>query len=163
MSRASDAGNGIMRAVIDYCHLYRVPFFRMQSRTFQVVGAQAKTRPMFTGEWTDLDGQVRRKGMADLLLMPQVTITIGGLVDKTAFDSLPEELRKIITATYEGRASVTVPLWVECKAGAGKLTPDQQKFKAYVEAIGAYYLLVENNPEILLYWLTSHGVVQNVR
>lgn len=132
MSRASDAGNGVMKAVEDVCNLYDVPVTRMQSRTFTVPGKGGKERPFFVGEWIDRMGVKRRKGMADLLAQPSVCL--GVLTGK----------KELSTTT------VTIPLWIECKAGTGKLTGDQQAFKEWVDEIGAAYLCVTDSCEELL-------------
>lgn len=141
MSRASDAANGLMAAVGDVCGLWGVPLFRMNSRTVSVVGAGGRTRPMFFGQWTDDLGVVRRKGMADILTMPRITYS-------TRLGDSPLMLQAF---------PHTVPLWIECKVGAGRMTEDQQCFKQYVENAGAYHLSLHDSADELILWLETHG------
>jgi hypothetical protein len=143
MSRASIAGNSVMKAVGDLCGFYGVPAIRMQSRMFRVPGVGGKERPFFVGEWTDHMGQKHFGGMADWLLQPKITVKA--------------------TATVKGQQvfiplSFVSPLWVECKAGDGKQTPDQVAFQGWVEHIGASYLLVNDSCEQLLSWFKERGV-----
>lgn len=140
MSRASAAGNGVVKAVEDVCGLFGVPVLRMQTRTFTVPGAGGRERPFFVGEWTDAMGVKHRKGMADLLLMPQIRI-------KQCLEHRPQQM-----------LYVTIPLWVECKAGSGKLEKDQREFKDWVMSIGAAYLCVTDSCEALMDWFKNYGV-----
>jgi hypothetical protein len=49
-------------------------------------------------------------------------------------------------------------IWVECKAGSGKQTPEQVRFQEWVEAIGASYLVVNDSADALLEWFKKRGV-----
>lgn len=143
MSRASIAGNSVMKAVEDLCGFYGVPATRMQSRMFEVPGVGGRMRPFFVGEWTDQWGEKHQGGMADLLLQPKITVRA--------------------TVTVKGVDCVVPlmfvsPLWVECKAGTGKQTPKQKLFQEWTEHIGASYLLVNDSCEQLLEWFIKRGV-----
>ena len=113
--------------------MYRVPAIRMQSRVFTVVGKGGRERPMFTGTWTDDMGEVHHGGLSDVLLMPIIT--------------------------HNG-CKVTVPLWCECKSGAGTLSKDQRAFQRYVEDNGAFFLECRDSADALLAWFQAHGVVR---
>jgi hypothetical protein len=143
MSRASEAGNGVMRAVIDICNLYGVPYLRLQSRTFIVPGVGGRERPFFVGEWIDQNGVKHRKGMSDILLQPRITMLV-------AARARGEEIKVPL--------SFTVPLWVECKAGTGALTEDQKDFRDWVLSIGAAYLCVTDSCDELMQWFKDHRV-----
>jgi hypothetical protein len=131
MSRGSVAGNSVIKAVVDICGLYGVPVLRMQSRTFTVAGVGGKERPFFVGEWVDANGATHRRGMADLLLQPTINLE---------------------------KVSITVPLWVEGKAGSGKLEFEQKCFRDWVESIGAGYICVTDSCEELMQWFKDYGV-----
>jgi hypothetical protein len=132
-----------MRAVEDICGLYGVPALRMQSRTFTVKGVGGKDRPFFVGEWKDANGIKHRKGMADFLLQPRVTMHV-------AVKVRGEEVKVPL--------SFTVPLWVECKAGTGVLNEDQREFRDWVLSIGAAYICVTDSCEELMEWFRSKKV-----
>lgn len=138
MSRASSAGNGVMKAVEDVCGLYGVPVLRMQSRTFTVQGEGGRPRPFFVGEWTDASGVKHRKGMADLLLQPTINM-------------------KLIT-DIKIECTVVIPLWVECKANSGKMEAEQEAFRDWVESIGAWHLCVTDSCEELMELFEQCGV-----
>jgi hypothetical protein len=143
MSKSSQAANSVIKACEDVCALYRVPCFRMQSRVFTVRGAKGRERPMFAGQWRDGDGVLHTSGMADLLAMPRINFVM------KQSDGITHNSRLFHLAT--------VPLWIECKSGTGKLSPDQQAFKSYVEASGAYFLEVRDSADQLLEWFKAHG------
>jgi hypothetical protein len=143
MSRASQAGNAVMKSVEDLCGLYRVPSLRMQSRMFTVAGEGGRERPFFVGEWTDELGVKHRGGMGDLLLQPKITI---------------QSKVKLRGEEVPFNVSFVTPLWVECKSGAGKQTPEQKLFQAWVQSIGASYLLVNDSCDQLMVWFKEHGV-----
>ncbi len=129
MARGASAGSGVMRCVEDVCGLYRVPFYRMQSRVFDVVHAARGTRPMVVGKWRDRFGQQHTGGMPDFLLTPV----------------LP--------------TGPCVALWVECKEGpSAKLSPEQRAFRDDQEAFGGNWLLVHDGPEALIEWFRQKGV-----
>lgn len=132
MSRASAAGNSVVKAIEDICGLFRVPVLRMQSRTFIVPGVGGRERPMFMGEWTDMFGYKHRKGMADLLAMPCIETGDGFLV--------------------------TVPLWIECKAGTSEMRKEQIAFKEFVEAAGAYHLEARDSADPVIEWFKTNKV-----
>src|SRR6266702_3115181 len=139
MSRASAAGNGVMKAVEDVCGLYGVPFLRMQSRTFTVPGAGGRDRPFFVGEWTDAMGVKHRKGMADILLMPRIEVRV-------KLDEIAGNARTV-------PLMLTAMLWVECKAGSGKMNAEQLAFREWVLSIGAAHICVTDSCEELMQWL----------
>lgn len=143
MSRASDAGNAVMKGTEAICAMYGIPTLRMQSRMFTVPGVGGRERPFFVGEWTDAMGAKHRGGMADLLAMPKITVTS---TVEIRGESKPFNINFV------------TPLWVECKAGAGKQTPEQRLFQEWVESIGASYLLVTDNCQQMLDWIKNHGV-----
>jgi hypothetical protein len=129
-----------MKAVEDVCGLYGVPATRMQSRMFTVPGVGGRERPFYVGEWTDERGEKHQGGMADFLLQPSINLEI-----VTGNKALKGE-------------HVTVPLWVECKAGSGELQANQKAFKAWVEWTGAGYLCVTDNCQTLMDWFEIYGV-----
>lgn len=132
-----------MKAVEDVCGLFGVPLLRMQSRTFQVPGVGGRERPFFVGEWTDAMGVKHRKGMADLLLQPRVNISYEANV-KGSKVKIP--------------LSFTVPLWVECKQGAGDMNAEQLAFRAWVLSIGAAHICVTDSCEQLMDWFRAKNV-----
>jgi hypothetical protein len=144
MSPRITPGNAISKLVEDFCGLYRVPFYRMQSRMFNVIGAGGKERPMFMGTWQNDRGEKFKNGMPDYLLTPQLPIRqavqrLGGIAD------------------VETRMNTMVPLWVEVKAGADRLSPVQKEFRDYQERIGGFWLMVRDGSE-LEGWFKEHGV-----
>ena len=147
MSRTSQAANGLMSAIEDVCGLWGVHLLRMQSRTFTVTGAAGRSRPMFCGEWTDDLGYKHRSGMADFLAMP-----------RTSFIPLESRIPNVDISLQLGICSYTAPLWIEAKTGSGKLTPDQQAFKEYVEHAGAFHLELHDSADELMEWFKNHGV-----
>lgn len=132
-----------MKAVEDVCGFYEVPVLRMQSRVFQVPGVGGRERPFFVGEWVDQLGVKHRKGMADLLLQPKITVT-KNITHKGTQVEIP--------------LSFVIPLWVECKSGSGKQTVDQKAFQEWVESIGACYLCVTDSCEPLMEWFKTYKV-----
>lgn len=140
MSASSKAANSVVQAVEQVAALYSVPAFRMQSRVFMVPGIGGRERPMVVGAWRDKLGEVHTRGMADLLLQPQIEVVWN--------DSSPRVLIR-----------VCVPLWVECKYGSGTLTKDQKVFRDYVVERGAHHLAVADDPvNEVLRWFADHGV-----
>jgi hypothetical protein len=131
-----NAANAVVSAVEMACALYGVPCYRQQSRAFQVVGKGGRQRPMFIGQWRDETGQLHFAGMADLLLTPQVLWR----TQNPCFNR------------------VCVPLWVECKAGSGRLSVDQQAFRDDVLAAGAYYIEAHDSAAPVVDWFEAHGV-----
>lgn len=116
--------------------MWRVPVFRQQSRVFTVEGEDGKKRPFFVGQWTDNQGIKHTKGMADLLAMPRVEFYDDG---------------KYI-------CDITVPLWIECKAGTGTLTKDQREFKDFIEESGAFYICAVDSSTAVLDWFRDEKV-----
>jgi hypothetical protein len=55
---------------------------------------------------------------------------------------------------------IQVPLWVECKAGSGRLSKDQVDFKEDVLARGGFYLLAEQSADPVMAWFDRFGVVR---
>jgi len=137
MSRASDKANSVMNAVEQLAALYRVPTYRMQSRVFDVIAKHGGTRPLLVGRWTDSYGTVHTAGMADLLLTPTISLLGPVVVQRVA-----------------------VPLWVECKAGEGRQTPDQKAFEDHVILCGAHYLLARDCADSVYGWFKLHGVIR---
>ena len=87
---------------------------------------------MFMGQWTDRFGTVHRKGMADLLMHPLLETGDGFLISSV--------------------------LWVECKAGSGRLEPEQKLFRDDVTERGAFYLEIHDGPDALIQWFKAKGV-----
>lgn len=135
MSRASDAANSVVYAAEQVCALYGVQATREQSRMFNVQGVAGRWRPMFIGQWTDSFGKIHRAGKPDLLARPRIR-----------FDNALAQLH------------VSVPLWIECKSGEGRLTPDQIAFKNWVEKNGDCYLLLHDDVRPLIVWFDQHHV-----
>jgi hypothetical protein len=131
MSRSSEAGNAVVAAAQQACALYRVPCWRMNSLPVMVPKRGGGMRPICVGQWIDGNGETRNAGMADLLAQPAIELDF---------------------------PIVTVPLWIECKAGSGKLTPDQKDFRDFVLGIGAYWLELRDCADALLAWFKENGV-----
>jgi hypothetical protein len=140
MSRASARSNAVLYAVEQAAGLYRVPCYRMQSRVFDVVGAKGRIRPMLVGAWIDALGVRHTSGMADLLLTPMLRVV--PLWPRTTGEAI----------------RVAVPLWVECKAGAGRQNESQVEFQGYVQSQGGFYLLAGDCADVVLEWFVDHGV-----
>ncbi len=51
-----------------------------------------------------------------------------------------------------------MPLWIECKTGKGRLTPDQITFKNWVESNGDFYVLLHDDVRPLIAWFENMGV-----
>jgi hypothetical protein len=117
----------------------------MQSRTFIVPGVGGRERPFFVGEWTDAMGVKHRKGMADLLLQPRVSL----VAEVSPGKSFPHVKIPV---------SFTIPLWVECKAGEGKMDEHQLAFRLWVLSIGAAHICVTENCEELMKWFEEKKV-----
>jgi hypothetical protein len=89
---------------------------------------------MFMGQWRDKTGKLYYGGMPDLLLTPQVNFS--EMQDETA----------------------AVALWVECKAGTGRLNPNQQAFKEDVEEAGAFYIECRDSADSVIRWFEAYDV-----
>lgn len=148
MSKVSDAANALVNATMQVCSLYGVDYFRMQSRVIQVEGTAGRWRPFYIGTWTDRFGNVHTKGMADLLTRPKITLAFQ--------DNRQHEEGNLLLPLPSLR--VTVPLWIECKSGTGRLTPDQKEFKAHVEWNGEHYLEVRDDMRPLMAWFEAHDI-----
>jgi hypothetical protein len=137
-SRASIAANSVVSAVEQACALYGVRCYRQQSRAITVVGAGGRPRPMFMGQWRDKEGTLHYSGIPDLLLTPCLCFGDG-----------------------EGfQVHQCVVLWVECKAGAGKLNPKQKAFKEDVEEAGAFYIECRDSADSVIRWFEAYDVVK---
>jgi len=134
VSKSSDAANSVVYAAEQVCALYGVQVTREQSRSFTVQGTAGRWRPFFVGQWSDNFGKVHRAGKADLLARPRV---VGGWPILKYF---------------------SVPLWIECKSGEGRLKPDQIAFRNWVELNGDAYLLIHDDVRPLITWFDEHGV-----
>lgn len=132
MPKQINLGNTVVAAAEEACGLFGVPCYRMQSRTFTVVGTGGRSRPMFVGQWRDRTGIIHHRGMADLLLTPSISDEKGWYI--------------------------TVPLWVECKAGTGALRSEQIAFRDDVLAAGAHHLELRDSAGDLLDWFQEQGV-----
>jgi hypothetical protein len=139
MTKASIAGNSVVAAVEQACALYGVRCYRMQSRAVTVVGAGGRPRPMFMGQWSDKTGKLYYGGMPDLLLTPVI------------------QMESQRTATY-AVDFVAVALWVECKAGTGRLGTEQQAFKEDVEEAGAFYIECRDSADSVIRWFEAYDV-----
>jgi hypothetical protein len=139
--RNISASNAVVNAVEGAAAIYGVRSYRMQSRAFYVPGEGGRTRPMFMGAWKDRFGTIHRKGMADILLTPHV---------KVAFTSPDGEN---FTAVYR-----TIPLWVECKFGTGKLEREQILFRDDVVEAGAHYIEAHDSADAVVAWFEANGV-----
>jgi hypothetical protein len=139
LSRASDAANSVVYTAEQVCALYGVQVTREQSRMFNVQGTAGRWRPMFVGQWTDNFGKIHRAGKADLLARPQVNAIMLSYGNTIA-------------------TNISVPLWIECKSGEGRMTPDQIAFKNWVESNGDAYLLLLDDVRPLIAWFDERGV-----
>lgn len=135
MSKASGAANALVYAAVQVCGLYGVQVTREQSRMFNVQGASGRWRPMFFGEWTDNFGKIHRKGKSDLLARPRI-LAQGPICNKR----------------------LSVPLWIECKTGKGRMEIDQIEFKNWVESNGDNFILLHDDVRPLISWMDAHGV-----
>jgi hypothetical protein len=136
-SKASVAGNSVVAAVEEACAIYGVRCYRMQSRAVTVVGAGGRPRPMFMGQWRDKEGKLYYGGMPDLLLTPVLTFDDD---ERVCADG------------------VAVTLWVECKAGTGRLGTEQQAFKEDVEEAGAFYIECRDSADSVIRWFEAYDV-----
>ena len=143
MARQVNPSNAVVQSCEQAAALFGVASYRMNSRTFQVVGAGGRERPMFMGQWTDRYGEVHRKGMADLLMTPRIELT---------------GLRWLLDDPNKERICSVVPLWVECKFRSGHLEPEQRLFRDDVLAREAFYLEIHDGPDALIEWFKSKGV-----
>jgi hypothetical protein len=134
--RPISASNAVVNAAEQVAAMYRVRYYRMNTRTFTVVGAGGRERPMFMGAWHNGDGIEYRKGMADLLLTPRIR----------AWPS-------VTTPEF-----IAVPLWCECKSGTGRLSKEQILFRDDVIDAGSFYLQLNDAADELLRWFEEHGV-----
>jgi hypothetical protein len=119
--RAKETGRqGIMRAVIDLLTVEKIWHVRMNVGAFH-----NGKRPVFFG----------RKGMADIQAIPRITTNFpwGGMA--------------MLNLRHE-RMALACPTWIECKRPGERMTPDQEAFRAEVEAEGHFYLLVEDAAEL---------------
>lgn len=152
MSKASSNANAVVYTVEQVCGLYGVQYTREQSRVINVEGTAGRWRPMFVGQWTDDFGKVHSSGKADILARPRIALPYMSDIDqKLAFAN--GCLFPVSWHRY-----VAVPLWIECKSGAGKMTPAQHAFKNWVETNGDTYLLIHDDIQPLIDWFTAHGV-----
>jgi hypothetical protein len=146
VSKASVNANAVVYAVEQVCALYGVRCTREQSKVITVVGAAGRWRPMFIGQWIDDYGKVHRGGRADILARPRVLINAGPAYH------IGGDSAEIL------RVRVTVPLWIECKSGSGRLSPDQIAFKKWVEANDETYILIHDDVRPLIEWFEKMGV-----
>lgn len=140
MPKPISASNAVVSAVESACAIYGVRCYRMNTRVFEVAGQGGRKRPMFMGSWRDELGTHHFTGMADLLLTPRVRLPIlngGKLVDI---------------------ATATITLWVECKSGTGRLSPEQKEFRDDVVKAGAAYLEIRDSADELIAWFEKMGV-----
>jgi hypothetical protein len=140
MPKHVSASNSAVSSVEHAAALYGVRCYRMNSRTFEVEGAGGRKRPMFMGAWKDELGQHHFTGMADLLLTPRVRLPI---MDGSKFIDI---------------ATATIPLWVECKSGTGRLGPEQIAFRDDVVKAGAAYIEARDSAEAVIAWFDKMGV-----
>lgn len=135
-SKASVAGNSVVAAVEEACAIYGVRCYRMQSRAVTVVGAGGRLRPMFIGQWHDSNGVLHRAGMADCLLTPKIQIEDG----------------------CGDHPWCAVALWVECKAGSGRLSAEQEMFRDDVTEAGAFYVECRDSADSVIRWFEAYDV-----
>lgn len=143
MARQPSASNAVVSSIESAAALYGVRSYRMNSRTIVVPGVAGRERPMFMGQWRDRYGVQHNKGIGDILLTPR--IGIAGRIDKAGH---------VVGAP----SALCVALWCECKAGTGRLSPDQQLFREDVLDAGAYYLLAHDGPDAVIAWFEEMGV-----
>lgn len=143
MARQISASNAVVSSIEEAAGLFGVRSYRMNTRTFTVIGAGGRERPMFMGQWRDRYGIQHKKGMADLLLTPRIRIS--GRIDKAGH---------VVGAP----SAFCVALWCECKAGTGRLSDDQKLFRDDVLDAGAYYLQIHDGPDAVISWFEEMGV-----
>lgn len=146
MSKASEAANAVVYSVEKVLDLYGVDYTREQSRCVMVQDDRRSCgfRPLYFGEWKDAAGNLHRKGKSDLLARPRVP-----LVMWTPYSDF---------ATLPDAPLITVPLWIECKSGKGRMESDQIAFKNWVESNGDAFLLIHDDVRPLIAWLDSNSV-----
>ena len=154
MGAKISASNAVVSAVEQAAALYGVRSYRMNSRTFQVAGAGGRQRPMFMGAWHDATGQVHHRGMADLLLTPQVPLS--RFTPPTALVHIP--MNHNTTGGMPADPRVTVVLWVECKSGRGALEAEQKAFRTDVFNAGAFYIQAQDDADDVVAWFEKMGV-----
>jgi hypothetical protein len=137
---AISASNAVLQSIETACAIYGVRSYRMNTRAMSVVGVGGKERPMFFGSWKDANGELHRKGMADLFLTPKIP------------------LKKLVET--DSGLRFCVPLWVECKSGSGKLTEDQKLFRADVIEAGAFYIEAHDSADAVVEWFRQYGVTR---
>lgn len=140
MSRASDAANAVVSSVEQVLDLYGVQHTREQSRVIQVQDSRRQSgyRPMYFGKWIDDFGNVHASGRADLLARPRIFA--------------------YYSETHNDEVYLSTPLWIECKAGKGRLSPDQEAFRDWVKSNDDSYILIHDDVRPLMEWLDAHGV-----
>lgn len=150
MGKAISASNAVVNAVEMAAAMFGVRCYRMNSRTFKVIGAGGRERPMFMGQWKDELGVVFYKGMADLLLTPRVTIH-----QKTSLIHIPINTPASMPSNL---IIACVPLWVECKSGSGVLTKEQKAFRDDVVKAGAFYIEAHDSADEVIAWFEAMQV-----
>lgn len=135
MSRSSEAGNSVVQAAIQACMLRGVPVVRFNSGQFMGFGDKGRARPVAASIWYDDLGAKHTAGMPDLLARP--TTILPGV-----------------------NVRITVPLWIECKAGTSKLTSEQKAFREMCEAHHEHYIELRDSAEELMEWFTRNQVTR---
>lgn len=150
MAKTVSASNAVVSAVETAAAMFGVRCYRMNSRTFKVVGASGRERPMFMGQWKDELGTVYHKGMADLLLTPRITVNPSSSLVHIPMNTPAGSPIKPV--------SVCVPLWVECKSGSGVLTKEQKAFRDDVIKAEAFYIEAHDSAEEVIAWFEAMQV-----
>lgn len=154
MSKASSNANAVVYTVEQVCGLYGVQYTREQSRVINVEGTAGRWRPMFVGQWTDDFGKVHSSGKADILARPRIVIRFHNGSPSPASCADPAGLLPA------GKLLITVPLWIECKSGDGRMTAGQEAFRYWVEKNGDAFLLIHDDVKPLIDWFDAHGVTR---
>lgn len=139
MSKASIAANSVIYAVEQVLDLYGVQHTREQSRVVNVPDDRRPGgfRPMYFGKWVDDFGEVHASGRADILARPRIAV---------------------YTSPLGTELFQSIPLWIECKSGAGRLTHEQRAFQSWVTSNGDVYLLIHDDVTPLIEWLDMRKV-----
>lgn len=157
MSRSSDAANAVINAAEQVLDLYGVQHSREQSRVLNMKDDrdQRGYRPMYFGKWIDDEGKVHASGRADILARPKIQVRHPSAT--VMLTTMVKELHPDADLDLSNW-KISIPLWIECKSGKGKLTPDQVAFRHWVVSNGDAWLLIHDDINPLIDWLKSHNV-----
>lgn len=144
-NRVTQAANAVVNAAIQACQIRGVPVVRLNSGALPAIGAGGKFRPVAPTVWWNDLGERKTAGLPDLLLRPTILMTA------QLFGASIGELPNL---------RVTVPLWVECKSGRGKLNADQEAFREHARQHHEFYLELHDSADELMAWFEKYQVTR---